>query len=213
VVEGAERRDEKESGRLEAFSDGVFAFAITLLVIDLRVPATAGRTMLAGLLGEWPTFFALVTSFLTILIMWVGHHNMFNYVRRIDTRFMFFNGFLLFFVVLTPFTTSLVADGVLTKDSGMVAAVYAGNFLMVALSWNLVWRYASAGRRLLRDRVTDPELRAMSRSFYVGPAAYAVALLAAPFTGLGSVVIVLLAAAYYAVSSLFLGDSTVAVAV
>src|ERR1700681_2747920 len=88
----------KETGRLEAFSDGVFAFAITLLVLDLKDPSAGANGLLKGLLTEWPSFFALLTSFATILIMWVNHHNMFNLVKRIDAQFMFLNGALLFFV-------------------------------------------------------------------------------------------------------------------
>jgi len=93
---------ERETDRLEAFSDGVFAFAITLLVLDLTVPPVGGSLgLFQSLLNEWPAFFALVTSFMTFLIMWVNHHNMFNYIRRVNREFMFLNGFLLLFVVLT----------------------------------------------------------------------------------------------------------------
>src|SRR5207249_11498303 len=85
----AESIEEKQTERMEAFSDGVFAFAITLLVLNLKEPSSvSGTTLFQGLLGEWPTFFALVTSFVTILIMWLNHHNMFNYIRKIDTPLM-----------------------------------------------------------------------------------------------------------------------------
>ena len=96
---------ERETNRLEAFSDGVFAFAITLLVLGLHDPVSNGSSSLfQGLLSEWPTFFAFMTSFIAELIMWMNHHNMINYVRRIDREFMLLNGMLLFFITLTPFT-------------------------------------------------------------------------------------------------------------
>ena len=83
-----ESSGERETDRLEAFSDGVFAFAITLLVLGLKDPTSGNNVSLfQGLLGEWPTFFAFVTSFTTILIMWMNHHNMFNYISRIDREF------------------------------------------------------------------------------------------------------------------------------
>ena len=83
-----ESSGERETNRLEAFSDGVFAFAITLLVLGLHDPVSNGSTSLfKGLLSEWPTFFAFVTSFIAELIMWMNHHNMFNYIRRIDREF------------------------------------------------------------------------------------------------------------------------------
>jgi uncharacterized membrane protein len=108
---------------MEAFRDGVFAFAITLLVLNLRDPAGAGVSLIQGLRDEWPSFFALGTSFVTVLIMWMNHHNMFNYIRRIDRRLMLLNGLLLLFVVLTPFTTSLVAHHISNPDAGAAAFV------------------------------------------------------------------------------------------
>jgi uncharacterized membrane protein len=94
--ERSKKSEEKETGRLESFSDGIFAFAITLLVLGLHDPVQAASSNLfKGLLNEWPEFFAFLTSFLTILIMWVNHHHMFNFIRWVDTRFMFLNGFLL----------------------------------------------------------------------------------------------------------------------
>src|SRR2546428_5182252 len=94
-----EALEEKETVRMEAFSDGVFAFAITLLALNLRDPA--GGSLSQGLIDEWPAFFAFVTSFVSVLIMWMNHHNMFNYIRKIDRRLMLLNGVLLLFVVLT----------------------------------------------------------------------------------------------------------------
>ena len=105
--------DAKETGRVEAFSDGVFAIAITLLVLELKVPHVGdggnGR-LAAALLAQWPSYLAFVTSFATILIMWVSHHHMFTFVRRADARFLYANGLLLFVVTVVPFPTALVAE-------------------------------------------------------------------------------------------------------
>jgi uncharacterized membrane protein len=196
------RFEEKETGRLEAFSDGVFAFAITLLVLYLKDPTAGGATpLLQGLLEQWPTFLALVTSFMTILIMWVNHHNMFNWIKRVDTQFMFLNGFLLFFVVLTPFTTSLVATHIISADAGVAAAVYSGSFLFIAIAWNLLWRHASDHNRLLGKEVTEAQIKRVNRSYYVGPAFYVIALMAALFNGLTSLIVILLVAAFYAITA------------
>lgn len=87
---------ERETDRLEAFSDGIFAFAITLLVLNLYDPTTRGSFNLSqGLVNEWTAFFAFATSFFTILIMWINHRNMFNYIKRISREFMQLNGLLL----------------------------------------------------------------------------------------------------------------------
>ena len=192
----------KETGRIEAFSDGVFAFAITLLVLYLKDPAlSGGGSLLQGLVSQWPTFFAFVTSFMTILIMWVGHHEMFTYIVRADRQFMFLNGFLLFFVTLTPFTTSLVADHITSSDSGTAAVVYSGSFLLLATAWNLIWRYASGPHRLIAEHITAAQVKAFTRNFYVGPVFYTVALLVALVSGIASVVLILGVAVFYAVGT------------
>ena len=91
---------EKETGRLEAFSDGVFAIAITLLALELKVPHSetgqiTAATVMSGLAHQWPSYFAFITSFFTVLVMWVHHHAMFRLVRRVDVTLLFANGFLL----------------------------------------------------------------------------------------------------------------------
>lgn len=187
---------------MEAFSDGIFAFAITLLVLNLAIPNTAGgASLLQGLENEWPYFFALVTSFTTILIMWVNHHNMFNYIRRIDRQLMFLNGHLLFFIVLTPFTTSLVATHILSNDAGTAAAIYSGTFLLLALAWNGLWRYASRDHRLLGRNVTKEHARSITRQYSVSPIFYTSALILSFINGLACVAAILLIAGFYAVTA------------
>jgi uncharacterized membrane protein len=193
--------EEKQTERMEAFSDGVFAFAITLLVLNLKEPSSGSGTLFEGFLGEWPTFFALVTSFVTILIMWLNHHNMFNYIRKIDTPLMLLNGFLLFFVVLTPFTTSLVADYIRSADASEAAVIYSLNFVLLAAVWNVFWRYASGRGKLLGSDITEEHIRSINRSYRVGPALYVVAFVVAFFSGIVSVSIILLAAGYFAVTA------------
>ncbi len=188
----------RETGRLEAFSDAIFAFAMTLLVLELKDPSLVGTSNLVqGLINQWPDYLAFVTSFATVLIMWVNHHNMFNVIKRIDTKFMFLNGLLMLFVTLTPFTTFLVANHILSTDSGVAAAIYSGSFLLLALTWNVLWRHSSKGKRLLEREITDGRVERISASYYVGPVFYFTAFVAAFFSGLASVSIVLLVAVYY----------------
>ncbi len=104
--------EESGTGRLEAFSDGVFAIAITLLVLDLKVPDLNGASpaaLGAALLKQWPNYLTLFISFATILIMWVYHHRLFQTARKADTLLLFSNGFLLLLVTVVPFPTALVA--------------------------------------------------------------------------------------------------------
>jgi uncharacterized membrane protein len=149
--------EQKDSGRAEAFSDGVFAFAITLLVLNLRDPTIglSQTSLLDGLLAQWPSLFALATSFMTILIMWVNHHNMFAYVRKINTTLLLLNGLLLFFVVLTPFTTLLVANHVSlnqTQNGETAAVVYSGCFLMLGIVWTVIGAYCFKKGLIVRSR-------------------------------------------------------------
>ncbi len=183
---------------MEAFSDGVFAFAMTLLVLGLRDP-TIGSTgpLLQGLFGEWPAFLAFGISFMTILVMWMNHHNLFTYVNRIDGPFMLLNGLLLA-ATLIPFTTSLVADHLQFADSGTAAEVYSGTFLFVALAWNLLWQYAIRHPGVLARSVSDAEIKTTTRQFVFGPMLYVVAFIAAFFSGIASLAIILIVLAIYA---------------
>src|SRR5213594_1309819 len=186
---------------MEAFSDGVFAFAITLLVLNLRDPATSSLSLFNGLKQAWPSFFALVTSFVTVLIMWMNHHNMFNYIRKIDRRLMLLNGLLLLFVVLTVFNTSLVADHIQQSDANVAATLYAGTFFVLAIVWNGLWWYCTAGRRLLGRAVTEQQANTITRQYRVAPLSYGVAFLIAPFSGLASVAVILAVAGFFAITA------------
>jgi uncharacterized membrane protein len=105
---------EKETGRLEAFSDGVFAVAITLLALDLRVPNLGGHasawSLAVALAQQWPSYIAFVTSFFTVLILWVSHHSIFRLVQKTNARLLFANGLLLLLTTIVPFSTSLVTE-------------------------------------------------------------------------------------------------------
>jgi uncharacterized membrane protein len=192
---------------MEAFSDGVFAFAMTLLVLGLRDP-TMGSTgsLLQGLFGEWPAFLAFGISFTTILVMWMNHHNLFTYVRRIDGPFMLLNGLLLLATTLIPFTTSLVADHITRADSGTAAEVYSGTFLLEALAWNLLWQYAIRHPGVLARTIGDAEIKTTTRQFIFGPMLYVVAFIAAFFSGIASLAIILIVLTIYA---LFAANTTI----
>ena len=188
--------DQRETGRLEAFSDGVFAFAITPLVLNLRDPTLDTlnqKSLLDGLVAQWPSLLGMVTSFATILIMWVNHHSMFTRIRRIDTALLFLNGLLLFFVVLQPFTTLLVANHVSlaqTTDGETAAAAYSGACLLLGLVWTVTGWYSTQSRLIVGVR---PQYR-----YFVGPTSYAAAFGLSFVYALASVVVILAVAAFFA---------------
>jgi uncharacterized membrane protein len=184
--------------RLESFSDGVFAIAITLLVLLIRIPS-AGEGSLAHALGRlWPSYAAYVVSFFTIGIIWVNHHAQFERIARVDRRLLFLNLFLLMWVSLLPFPTALVADFLRAgTDEGVATAVYAGALLAMSLSFYSLWRHARTGR-LLAHELPETTVRSLTRRNMVGHVGYAAALAIAFVSPLASLAICAGVAFFYA---------------
>jgi TMEM175 potassium channel family protein len=182
--------------RLEAFSDGVFAIAATLLVLEFAVGTRSGD-LGASLLHLWPAYLAYVTTFLTIGIIWINHHHCLETMASADRTLMFLNILLLLTVSFLPFPTKLVAE-YLQRD-GEQAAVYAYDltFVVMSIVFNLLWRYATSQRRLIAEHVPDSALRAISRAFDPGVPMYALCLVVAIWSPLASVVLTLVIAAFY----------------
>jgi uncharacterized membrane protein len=175
--------EEKETGRIEAFSDGVFAIAITLLILELKVPhlegGGEGGSLARALAAQWPSYVAFVTSFFTILIMWANHHAMFRLVRRIDTPCLYANGFLLLLVTFVPYPTAVLAEYLRKPGAPTAGAFYAGTFVLAGAAYNLLWRAATRGRRLLKPGVPEKTILGFSRRYRVGLPAYLLATAAA----------------------------------
>ena len=175
--------DAKETGRVEAFSDGVFAIAITLLVLELKVPHLedgSGGRLAAALLRQWPSYLGFVTSFATILIMWVNHHRMFSFIRRADALFLYANGLLLFVVTLVPFPTAILAEYFEKPGATTAGLVYGGTFVLGSIAYNVLWMAAiGRGGRLLRSGVSAEHLEEMTRRYRWGLPMYVLATLAA----------------------------------
>ena len=193
---------EKETGRIEAFSDGVFAIAITLLVLDLKVSAPTGSEGLAyKLVGQWPAFVAFLNSFATILVIWINHHNLFNLIARSDCRFMLANGLLLLCVTFLPFPTSLVAEYYGHPGEATAAVLYTGTFLMMAFAFNILWRYAAHKHQLLGRSVTAKEVGSINRQYLVGPIFYGLAFILAFVNVTASLVLTIALMLFYAVTA------------
>jgi uncharacterized membrane protein len=175
--------EEKETGRIEAFSDGVFAIAVTLLVLEVRVPhlqdGGADGSLARALLAQWPSYVALVTSFLTILVMWANHHRIFELVRRVNAPFLYANGLLLLVVTVVPFPTAVLAEYFQKPGATTAAAVYAGTFVLCGVAYQLLWRAAISGRRLLRSDYSEERLQEMHRRYWLGVPGYLAATAAA----------------------------------
>src|SRR6266496_3166263 len=164
------------TGRLEAFSDGVFAIAITLLVLDLAVPARNRSEPggLAAALGhQWPSYFAYLVSFLIIGIIWVNHHTVFDTVRLVDRPVLFANLALLLFVSALPFPTRLLAEYLTAgSDSHLAAAVYSATMLAMGLAYSTLWISVTRDVGLLHPHIDPVSSRAALRRFGIGNLAY-----------------------------------------
>ncbi len=194
--------EEKETGRIEAFSDGVLAIAITLLALELKVPTSSNSpdfSLVQELLKQWPNDLAFLVSFLFILVIWINHHRLFTAIRRSDNTLLILNGLLLMSITLIPFATQLVAAFIESPDAKVAGMVYNGLFFMISIFFNGLWHYASYKNRLLSNK-TDPKLVAfISRQYAVGPIAYLVALLIASINVPASLLLNLLLAVFFAI--------------
>lgn len=142
----------KGTRRLEAFSDGVFAIAITLLVLELieNLHFQTGDGLLKTCFNHWQSFLAFFIGFVTILICWINHHVAFAYIKKVDTKLMWINGFLLFVVTLTPFPTAILAK-YLEKESGIALAIFGFNYILISIAANSICMYAYNHRLIAEE--------------------------------------------------------------
>jgi uncharacterized membrane protein len=185
------------TARVETFSDGVFAIAATLLVLEIGVSSTHGAQLGDELLRIWPSYLAYVTSFVTIGIIWINHHHNMRTIDRIDRPFMFINLLLLLDVAFIPFPTKLVADYLQSAGEGAAVVAYAATLLLMAVLYTAWWRYARTGRRLIAPSVDEAELRAIDRGFAPGLPSYLAVFVLAFFSPLAAVILTLALAAFY----------------
>lgn len=187
-----------DSGRLEAFSDGVFAVAITLLALNLTIGGPGNVTLAAKLAGHWPAFVAYAVSFTTIGIIWINHHTLFKNFSEIDRTLLFGNLLLLFFVVCIPFATSTIA-AYLRADSGdasLAAAIYQGVFEGMSISFTLLFWWAIR-REHLKVALTPKQARRALIRFGIGNLGYIFAIGIAFLSAPASLALSGLVAAYY----------------
>jgi uncharacterized membrane protein len=170
-----------ETSRLEAFSDGVFAIAITLLILEVKVPrAGTERGLVRALLLLWPSYLGYAISFVTLGIMWANHHAIFTYIRRTDRYFLLIHVFFLMCISFLPFPTAVLAEHLPHPESRRIAvAAYSATLVVIALAYNAVWWYAVAGRRLLDARADPVAVRTISRRYALGPISYAISFVLA----------------------------------
>ena len=168
---------------MEAFSDGVLAIAITLLVLELSVPEDSFNDLWAGIAGQWPSYIAFVTSFLTIGVIWFIHHGIFRRLAFADATVTRLNLLLLMLVALLPFPTKLMAQAINNSASERAAVIFYGLVLFsISVLLNLIWRHVAANRDLIAEDVPDQEVAQISRESRPNMAFYGAILLVALVT-------------------------------
>ena len=186
------------TARLETFSDGVFAIAATLLVLDLRVPADSADVV-GALLRLWPSYAAYLVSFLTIGIIWVNHHTLLEHCARVDRRFLYLNLLLLIAVGIVPFPTSLVGQYILSEHGATPAlVVYGLGAVLIAITFSGVFFYATHDDRLVGETAAARRIRAEGRLFPVGLGAYSLGIALAFVAPIASLVLYGVTALFYA---------------
>jgi uncharacterized membrane protein len=170
---------EKETVRMEGFSDAVFAIAITLLVLDLHIPekeqlASTGA-LIAYLAAQWPSYLAFTVSFFSIFIMWVNHHKIFKQIYSRNTAITFINGLILFFASAVSFPTGLLARFFNTPSAHVVVAIYTGLSILINLSYLLLWHVAAKNKHLLRPGISNRAITKITHNYLYGLPVYMVA--------------------------------------
>src|SRR5216684_3876694 len=206
MVKGASvirlRRSQAVAGltteRITAFSDGVFSIAITLLVLNLRVPTVlpseSPGNVLDQLRTQWPNLLSYILSFVIIGIYWIAHHNMFHYIKRSDRPFLWINILLLMCVAFIPFPA-----GLLGQYSGQRISLitYASSLILTNLMLSLLWWYATSNHRLV-DQDIDPHfVRTVNRRNMTAPVVYLVSIGLSFLSPLASLIVFFLFPLYY----------------
>jgi uncharacterized membrane protein len=151
------------TGRTEAFSDGVFAIAITLLVLEISVPESAFDDLWSGIAEQWPSYLAYATSFLAIGGIWIAHHGIFRRLQYANRELMLINLVLLMATAFLPFPTKLMAEAIHDKDAVRAGVIfYGGALLATSLLLGLMWASVARDRRVLRPDVSEKEITAIA---------------------------------------------------
>jgi uncharacterized membrane protein len=173
-------QDEGLSGlpanRIEALSDGIFAIAMTILVLELHVPTLDDPGRLGDALAQiWPKIAGYVVSFVIIGTLWVGHHFQFHYIRRMDRTLLWLNLLFLMCVSFLPFCTALVGS---YSSEALAIQLYGGTLLVAGVTLLAHWVYATRGHRLTSATLDDAVVRSIRNRILAGMCAYATAFLA-----------------------------------
>jgi len=198
------------TNRLEAFADGVFAIAATLLILNVDAQVGEGSGAVGHrLLAIWPSYIAYAVSFVTIGIIWSNHHTVMAQLGRVNRVFLLQNVFLLMCVAFLPFPTRLVAEHLRDRhDLQPAALAYGATMTVMSVFYVTLWLYAARGRRLLRNDSDPRTVSGITRSYLPGSPLYLTATLVALASPLASVALYGAIALFYVIESSIFGGAT-----
>ena len=171
ATNNSEIQHQKETLRIETFSDGVFCIAVTLLSIEIGVELhgdVTNKELTHALLAKWPIYLAYVISFVNVLLAWIGHHSLFKMLSRSDNSIMITNGLLLMLVALVPFPTKTLGEFLLTDGFKTATIFYTGYFVLISIAFRLLWFAASRRPGILMNDVMPKQIRLTTRSENIG---------------------------------------------
>jgi uncharacterized membrane protein len=167
------------TARCETFSDGIFAIAVTLLVLEIRLPhASSGGHLWADLVALWPSYCAFAFSFFVIVVSWIIHHDLLRLVRAVNRPFLLANAFFLLYVTFVPFSTSVLASHLVGPERSTAVAFYCGVFIFGSVA-SIVTLETIVSRNLFRPEVDARSIRLHRRALWIGLATNIVATLLA----------------------------------
>ena len=196
------QHDSVTTNRLEAFSDGVFAIAATLLILNVVEPA---GPLGQGLLHIWASYVAYAVSFVTIGVIWINHHGVIAQIAKVDRVFLLVNVIFLMLIAFIPFPTRLLAEHIMADGAQAAALAYGITLTGTAIMFNVMWQYAAHDKRLLRENASERAVRGITRSYLPGPFIYLVATVSAVVSPQLSAVLYAAIALFYVLESSLFG--------
>jgi len=162
---------QRETLRIETFSDGVFCIAVTLLSIEIGVDVkdkVTDESLTKSLLAQWPIYLAYIISFVNVLLAWIGHHSLFKLLRKTNNFIMLANGLLLMLVALVPFPTKTLGTFLLSGGLKTAVVFYTGYFVLISLAFRLLWYAATRSKDLLIHQITNSQILQTTKNENIG---------------------------------------------
>jgi len=162
---------QRETLRIETFSDGVFCIAVTLLSIEIGVEVkdkVTNEGLTKSLLAQWPIYLAYIISFVNVLLAWIGHHSLFKLLRKTNNFIMLANGLLLMLVALVPFPTKTLGTFLLSGGLKTAVVFYTGYFVLISLAFRLLWYAATRSKDLLIHQITNSQILQTTKNENIG---------------------------------------------